>query len=187
MYRILGEAIKSNPVFYLHGTSKESGTENAYYTSAKVATQIYAHRKALKERKKTAGIEGETEYVLTGDGRGKYCLLMVNTKNKEETIRLRIAGRMFAAPIYRTLSCPEEFLDRREIPGDGKFWRQLSWEDTQSGYMTWSNWDASGHKYTPLPSGVEPVCDDLIVKIAPHTVQTVEFQTRKIPKKAENK
>lgn len=187
MYRILGEAIRSNPLFYLHGTSKEQGTTNAYYTSASVATEIYAHRKALKERKATPGIKGEVEYVLAGNGRGKYCLLMVNTKNKEETIRLRIAGRQFAAPIYRTLSCPEEFLDRREIPGDGKFWRQLSWEDTQSGFMTWSNWDAQGHKYTPLPSGVEPVSDDLIVKIAPHTVQSVEFQTRAVPKKAPSK
>lgn len=184
MYRILGEAIKSNPIFYLHGTSKECGTEDTFYTSARVATQIYAHRKAVKERKSSSGVGGEVEYILCGNGRGRYCLLMVNTKNVEETLNLTIAGRQFAAPIYRTLSCPEEFLDRREIPGDGKFWRQLSWEDTQSGYMTWSNWEATGRKYKPLPSGVDPVSEDLVVKIAPHTVQSVEFQTRSVPKES---
>ena len=72
------------------------------------------------------------------------------------------------------------------IGGDGQPWRQISWEDTQSGFATWSNWDSKeskpGHcSYTPLPSGVEPKCDDMIVEIEPHTVQSVEFYVRKTP------
>ena len=51
-----------------------------------------------------------------------------------------------------------------------------------TGFETWSNWDCKGHKYIPLPSGVNPKCDDMFVTIEPHTVQSVEFQTRAKPK-----
>ena len=182
MYRILGEALRDNPLVYQHGTSKEAGTEDSFYTSARVATETYAHRKALKERAESPGVKGEVEYLLAGDGCGRYCLLMVNTKPAAERVRVVIPGRQFAAPTYRALSCPEKYVDSREVPGDGRYWRQVSWEDTQTGFETWSNWDCKGHKYIPLPSGVNPKCDDMFVTIEPHTVQSVEFQTRAKPK-----
>ncbi len=182
MYRILGEAIRLNPIFLAHGTSQEANTEDTFFTSARVATQIYAHRKALKERTKSPGVAGEVEYVISTDGRGRYCLLLVNTKPTAEKIRVTMPGRQFAAPVYRSLTCPARFVDCRAVPGDGQYWRQVSWEDTQSGYATWSNWEAKGHSYTPLPSGVEPKCDDMFVTIEPHTVESVEFYTRAAPK-----
>ena len=194
MYRIYTEAIRNNPVFLMHGTSKECNTEDAFYTSARIGTQVYEYRKQCKERKEPflgifggkRQIEGETEYVVSTDGRGRYCLLMVNTKPEKQTIRVTMPGHQFAAPMYRTLTCPEKYLDCRAVPGEGQPWRQLSWEDTQSGFATWSNWDSKeskpGHcSYTPLPSGVDPKCDDMIVEIEPHTVQSVEFYVRKQP------
>jgi len=35
-------------------------------------------------------------------------------------------AKIFAAPTYRTLSCPEKFLDCRAVPGEGHPWTQLS-------------------------------------------------------------
>ena len=184
MYRIFTEAIRNNPVFLMHGTSKECNTEDTFYTSARIGTQVYAYRKQCKERRPDRRqIAGETEYVVSTDGRGRYCLLMVNTKPEKQVIRVTMPGRQFAAPMYRTLTCPEKYLDCRAVPGDGQPWRQISWEDTQSGFATWSNWDSresekGGCDYTPLPSGVEPKCDDMFIEIEPHTVQSVEFYTR---------
>jgi hypothetical protein len=43
-----------------------------------------------------------------------------------------VKDKIFAAPTYRTLSCPEKFLDCRAVPGEGHPWKQLSWEETQS-------------------------------------------------------
>ena len=194
MYRIFTEAIRNNPVFLMHGTSKACNTEDTFYTSARVATQVYAYRRQCKEREEPflglfggrKQIEGETEYVVSTDGRGRYCLLMVNTKPEKQVIRVTMPGHQFAAPMYRTLTCPEKYLDCRAVPGEGQPWRQVSWEDTQSGFATWSNWDSKeskpGHcSYTPLPSGVEPKCDDMLIEIEPHTVQSVEFYVRKTP------
>ena len=123
--------------------------------------------------------QGGVEYALAGDGRGGYCLLMVNAKKTAERFIVRIPGRQFAAPTYRAMSCPERFVDCREVPGGGRYWLELSWEDTQTGYETWSNWEPQGNTYVPLPSGVNPKCDDMAVSIEPYAVQSVEFMTRK--------
>ena len=183
MYRIFSEAIRSNPLFLMHGTSKEANTEDTFYTSGRVATQVYAYRKACKERMPDRSQpEGETEYVVATDGRGRYCLLMVNTKPVKQTVRVTMRGRQFAAPMYRMITCPERYLDCRAVPGESPMWRQGAWEDSQTGFATWSNWDAHEEngrcRYTRLPSGVEPKCDDMFIEIEPHTVQSVEFYTR---------
>lgn len=151
MYRILGEALRSNPLLYQHGTLKEDGAE--------------------------------IEYLFSGDGRGRYCLLMVNSTPAAARVRVVIPGRQFAAPTYRALSCPEKFVDCREVPGEGRYWHRLSWEDTQTGYETWSNWEPQGNTYVPLPCDVKPKCDDMLVTVEPHTVQSVEFMTRAVPRR----
>ena len=199
MYRILAEAIKGHPIFLEHGTSKEQGTEDSFYTSARVCDQVYARRDALKEgRKPFLGIfggvpevEGEVEWVaaLSAD-KNELCLLMVNSKNEEMSCEVTLKGRQFAAPTYIALSCPAEYVDCRAVPGEGRWWRQVGWEDTQTGYETWTNWEAidGGQRYEPLPSKVRPKCDTLTVRIAPHTVQSVTVRTRGVPKaKAEKK
>lgn len=107
---------------------------------------------------------------LADKRKNDICLLMVNTKSEEVSVEVTSPGREFAAPVYATLSCPEKFLDCREIPGDGKFWRQVSWEDTQMGYDV-----IPIEKY----EGMKPKADKLIITIAPHTVQSVTFMTCK--------
>ncbi len=169
-------------------------TEDAFFTSARVCDQVYARRRALKEGRKpflglfggAPEVEGEVEYVaaLSGDRR-ELCLMMVNTKSDEAEVEVRLRGRQFAAPTYRAVTCPAEHVDDRVIPGEGHHWRQVGWEDAQTGYETWSNWEAldGGQRYEPLPLDYAPKCDVMKVRIAPHTVQSVTVMTRNAPKK----
>ena len=89
---------------------------------------------------------------------------MVNTKSVPETVKVTVKDSRFFAPVYRTLSCPAEYVDCRAIPGDGPVWKQTSWEDTQFGVS-----EIPMEMYQNL----KPDCDVLTVTIAPHTVQTV--------------
>jgi len=177
MYRLLAEGIKTHPILVQHGTSKEAGTEDTFFTSARVCDQVYARRRALKEGKKGPDVPvvtGEVEWVAAlNAGKQELCLMMVNTKNEPETITVRIKDRQFAAPTYRTLSCPEKYVDCRAVPGEGHWWRQVAWEDTQFGYE---------HIRMERYDGLTPACDTLTVTIEPHTVQTVTVMTRTIPK-----
>ena len=181
-YRIYTEAIRTHPLILAHGTSKEANTEDTFFTSARVMDEVYARRRALKEKRTDwlgrpdiPEVKGETEWVtLASANRSELCLLMVNSKPTEETVTVRAEGRQFAAPTYVTLSCPEKFLDCRDVPGDGKPWQQVSWEDTQFGYDV-----VAMEKY----EGMKPACDTLTVTIAPHTVQSVTVMTRNVPKK----
>ena len=175
LYRLYTEAILEHPLFVAHGTSQAMNEEDTFFTSARVTDQVYKRRRAIREGRKSGGflgigadypeVEGEVEYVAAFNAaRDRLCLLMVNTKGTPETCRVTVAGRKFTAPAYRTLSCPAEFVDCRAIPGDGPVWRQMSWEDTQSGGAP-----------TPMEpyNGMKPQCDVMTVSIAPHTVQTV--------------
>lgn len=185
MYRILAEAIKEHPLILRHGTSKEADTEDAFFTSARVMDQVYARRRALKEGRtgrKVPKVEGEVEWVALADARREeLCLLMVNTKSEPATVTLTARGKdhgadvdkEFASPTYRTLSCPEKFLDCRAVPGDGHPWTQLSWEDTQTGYAVIS---------MAPNEGLKPAASSLTVEIAPHTVQSVTVRLRNAPK-----
>lgn len=185
MYRILAEAIKAHPLIQRHGTSKEADTEDAFFTSARVMNQVYARRRALKEGRtgrKVPKVEGEVEWVALADARREeLCLLMVNTKSEPATVTLTArgkdhgadVGKEFASPTYRTLSCPEKFLDCRAVPGDGHPWTQLSWEDTQTGYAVIS---------MAPNEGLKPAASSLTVEIAPHTVQSVTVRLRNAPK-----
>ena len=177
MYRILAEGIKDHPLLLQHGTSKAAGTEDTFFTSARVTDQVYARRRALKEGKRGRSVPkvaGEVEWVAAASAnKGELCLLMVNTKSEAEKVTLTVPGKQFAAPTYRALSCPEKFLDCRDVPGDGKPWTQVSWEDTQNGYDV-----------VPMEQyeGMKPAADSLEIEIGPHTVQTVTVCLRNTPK-----
>jgi len=194
VYRVLAEGILQHPLFFHHGTSKEMDTEDTFYTSARFTDEVYANRRARKEGKGGKGgffggsklpeVKGEVEWIAaTNPNRGELCLLMVNSKNTPETVTVTANGgkdkngnviaKQFAAPTYRTVSCPERFLDCREIPGDAKPWKELSWEETQFGYDV-----VQMEKY----DGMKPASDVLTVTIEPHTVQTVTVAMRNAPK-----
>ena len=176
-YRIYTEAIMQHPLVLAHGTSKEANTEDTFFTSARVADEVYARRRALKERRTNIlgmsdvpEVKGEVEWTaLATVNRGRLCFLMVNSKQTAEAVTVRVPGRQFAAPTYVTLSCPADFLDRRDVPGDGKAWRQLSWEDTQTGF------DVVGME--PYV-GMNPYSDSMTITIEPNTIQSVTVVVR---------
>ena len=172
-YRIITEGMKQCPIVVAYGTSKDPAgkDENSFYTSAKFTDQVYARRRAIKEGKRGSAVpkvDGEVEWVVTTSG-GMYCIIMVNSKQTAEKFTFTVKGRQLAAPNYRTLSCPEKFLDCRDIPGEGHPWKQLSWEDSQCGYTT-----IPMERY----EGMKPKADVLELEIAPNTVQTVTIAVR---------
>lgn len=174
-YRVLAEGILQHPLLVAHGTSKGTD-EDTFYTSARVLDQVYARRRALKEgRENVPAVAGEVEWVAALNARrDDLCLLMVNTKPTVEKVSITVPGRVFAAPAYRALSCPERFLDCRALPGEGRFWSCIGWEDTQFGCDV-----VRMEKY----EGMKPKCDVLTVEIAPHTVQSVTVALKPAPKK----
>ena len=175
LYRLFTEAIMDHPQFLAHGTSKVRDAEDTFFTSARVTDQVYKRRRALIEgtpNDQAPKVEGEVEWVAA-HGSGELCLLMVNTKSTPETFRVTVKDKLFYAPVYRTLSCPEEFVDCRAIPGDGPVWRQASWEETQFGVS---------HIPMEAYANLKPKCDVLTVTIAPNTVQTVSVPLANLPK-----
>ena len=190
VYRIFVETLRECPLLMSHGTSLETDTEDTFFTSARVTDQVYARRNALKEGRKpflglfggVPEVEGEVEWVASLDKPGKharhFCLLMVNTKNVEMTCTVGVKGMQLAAPVYVAVSCPAEHVDDRAVPGEGHWWRQVAWEDTQCGWPQWRQWERKGNRWFPKPETVHPKSDELTVKIAPHTAQSVVFPMR---------
>ena len=188
MYRILTEGIMDHPIILQHGTSKATGTEDTFYTSARVTDEVYRRRRAIREGKRGPGeapeVKGEVEWVALRKDANRnqdateLCLLMVNSKGKPETATLRVKDYFFAVPTYQTVSCPEEFVDCSSVPGDAHPWRELSWEDSQQG-----GFDAIK---MAMYEGIKPKNDELKITVGPHTVQCVTVWMRAVPKPKAN-
>ena len=175
-YRILTEAVIEHPLVMAHGTQACGTTEEGFFASSKFTDQVYKRRRAMKERRKTDGdwpkVEGDVEWVALWNGGSQLCLVMVNSTSRPSSVLLKAKDCEFCAPTYRTVTCPEKFLDCREVPGEAKPWRELAWEDTQTGAMT-----------IPMEpyDGMKPEGGDLTVTIEPHTVQSVAMSIKMDP------
>ena len=174
VYHVIGNALRLNPRLWHHGTSKDMNTEDSFYTSSRVTDQIYAHRQALKAGKKSPGVKGEVEWVaLTSSNNHRLCLVIVNTKQTTEKIKVTVPGKQFAAPTYHIARIKDpKYIDCREVPGEAKLWEELAYEDTQTGY-------AGGGAYEGPKSGF----DCLNVEVGPNCVQSVTVVMRNAPKK----
>ena len=169
VYHVIGNALRLNPRLWHHGTSKDMNTEDSFYTSSRVTDQIYAHRQALKAGKKSPGVKGEVEWVaLTSSNNHRLCLVIVNTKQTTEKIKVTVPGKQFAAPTYHIARIKDpKYIDCREVPGEAKLWEELAYEDTQTGY-------AGGGAYEGPKSGF----DCLNVEVGPNCVQSVTVAMR---------
>ena len=78
------------------------------------------------------------------------------------------------APRAAFFTYPDEETARKSFWGEAKPWKELAWEDTQTGAMT-----------IPMEAydGMKPEGGDLTVTIEPHTVQSVTVQLGNAPKK----
>jgi hypothetical protein len=172
VYHVIGNALRTHPNLWHHGTSKEMDTEDSFYTSARVTDQVYERRKALKAGTKAPEVPGEVEWVALTKG-NELCLVMVNTKSTTEKVNVTVPGREFAAPTYRIVRIKDpKYIDCREVPGEANLWEELAYEDTQTGY-------AGGGAYEGPKSGF----DTLKIEIGPNTVQSVTVVMRNAPKK----
>ena len=170
VYRIIGNAFRTHPLLWHHGTSKDMDTEDSFYTSARVCDQVYAHRRACKEGAKEPDVPGEVEWVALTKG-NELCLVLVNTKQTAEKITVTVPGKQFAAPTYRLVRIKDpKYIDCREVPGEAKLWEEFAYEDTQTGY--------SGVGRSPGP---RPGVDTLEIEIGPNTVQSVTVTMRNAP------
>jgi len=183
VYRIMNQALTTHPLVLSHGTSQAHDTEDIFYTSARFTDQVYARRRAIKEGKTAflglfggvPEVDGELEYMaLVNKQKNRFCLLMVNSKQTSEKVTVRIPGKLFTAPLYRTVSCPAKFLDVRAVPGEGKYWQQLSWEDADHG--------CDVRAMEPYKD-MKPKADTFEVTIEPNTFQSVSCFLRNPPKK----
>ena len=175
VYHVIGNAVRQNPLLWHHGTSKEMDTEDSFYTSSRVTDQIYAYRRGLKEGlgEKAPAVEGEVEWVALTGGNNRLCLVIVNTKQTAQKIKVTVPGKEFAAPTYRIARIKDpKYIDCREVPGEAKLWEEFAYEDTQTGY-------AGGGAYEA------PVADYgvLNVKVEPNSVQSVTVMMRNKPEK----
>ena len=138
---------------------------------------MYAYRRGLKDGlgEKAPAVEGEVEWVaLTGGGGNgnRLCLVIVNTKQTAQKIKVTVPGREFAAPTYRISRIKDpKYIDCREVPGEAKLWEEFAYEDTQTGY-------ANGGAYEGPKSGF----DVLNVEVGPNSVQSVTVVMRNVPK-----
>ena len=172
-YRIIGDAVRACPMLWHHGTSKDMNTEDSFYTSARVTDQVYERRRALKEGKRPPKVKGEVEWVALTRGANQLCLVIVNTKQTTEKIKVTVPGKQFAAPTYRLVRIKDpKYIDCREVPGEAKLWEEFAYEDTQSGY-------SGGGAY----EGPKQACDVLNIEIGPNTLQSVTVVMRNVPKK----
>ena len=173
MMRILAEGLRGHPLLMHHGTSKAQDTEDTFFTSARFTDQVYVRRRAIKEGaepEKAPKVEGEVEWIAAmAPRRNRLCLLMVNSKSEPQKIRLTAPGCTFGAPTYRTMSCPEKYLDFRAVPGEARYWTESAWEDPQQGFA---------YIRMEKNDGIRPKADVLRLEIAPHTVQTITFPVR---------
>ena len=175
VYHVIGSAVRLNPLLWHHGTSKDMNTEDSFYTSSRVIDQVYAYRRALKEGlgKKAPAVKGEVEWVALTDGRNRLCLVIVNTKQTTEKIKVTVPGKQFAAPTYRIARIKDsKYIDCREVPGEAKLWEELAYEDTQTGY-------AGSGAYEGPKSGF----DQLNIEVGPNSVQSVTVVMRNTPVK----
>jgi len=173
VYRIIGNALRTHPLLWHHGTSKEMDTENSFYTSAKVMSDVYKYRVALKERRTNVTVPGEVEWVaLTGGN--ELCLVMVNTKQTPEKVKVTVPGKIFCAPTYKLVRIKDpKYIDCREVPGAAKLWEEFAYEDTQMGPE-----NGGPEVYEKM----QAKCDDLVVEIGPNTLQAVTVVMRNAPK-----
>ena len=175
VYHVIGSAVRLNPLLWHHGTSKDMNTEDSFYTSSRVIDQVYAYRRALKEGlgKKAPAVKGEVEWVALTDGRNRLCLVIVNTKQTTEKIKVTVPGKQFAAPTYRIARIKDpKYIDCREVPGEAKLWEEFAYEDTQTGY-------AGSGAYEGPKSGF----DQLNIEVGPNSVQSVTVVMRNTPVK----
>lgn len=158
LFRLFTEALRLHPIVLDYGSEQggfqSAGCSNTVWSGGSFyGSACGEFRNAVRAGKdKLPQIKSDCEYLITVDkGKTSLALLVVNTKNVASTLMLTAEGYHLCAPDYRIYTCPEEFIDCHEIPGEGKFTRQY------------------GYEANPWPNPPAPY----VVKIPPNSIATV--------------
>lgn len=172
IYRLFCGALRQHPVILSHGTSKETDTENSFYTCTTFYDSLIKRRLDIEAGKKPRDLEGDVEWLALMDkNRSSIAFLMVNTTDKKKSVEIKVAGRALYVPIYRTITCDPELIDCSSVPGEAKPWKTMAWEGKYVKGTRDNGWEWG----TLLP-------ETLIVEIGPNTIQTITIPM-KDPKK----
>ncbi len=71
--------------------------------------------------------------ALVNPSRTSMCLLIANGSNDKLEVPVSCYGYRLLAKTHRFVTCDEEFLCAREVPGEEKPWRRLNWEVPSNG------------------------------------------------------
>ncbi len=136
--RLLAESFRREPLVMDFGSEKygaySEGKSNAVWACSDYYNDVF-HRFRQELRKGKAWDEiapagDDCEYIVTmGKSRRYVTFLAVNYKPTETEFVLRLPLQWNARPHeYRVYSCPEQFLDVNEIPGEPRFTRRLAYQ-----------------------------------------------------------
>ena len=178
IYRYFAAALRRCPVVLAHGDSKGKNTDDSCYDCTRFYGSLMHRRLDIEHGvAEPTNVVGEVEWLALANNRewsraNVLALLMVNSTDRPQKVRVNLEGKVPFQPIYRALTCDAEFLDRSSVPGETKPWRTIAWEAESTVGKRYNGWE-----WGPL----QP--DELIVEIGPKTIQTVTIPLDNAKKK----
>ena len=71
--------------------------------------------------------------ALVNPHRSSLCILVANGTNERLEVPVSCYGYRLLSKTHRFITCDEEFVNMREVPGEEKPWRRLNWEQESDG------------------------------------------------------
>ena len=120
VFRLYNEALLTHPLVMDFGETKNGFQSQGCTNAIWVASQNYSSRKSANCQ----------VLVTMNKSKSSIALLAVNTRSVPAKLVLRPTAKYrLCGPDYRVYSCPEEFLYRHELPGEGKFTKLYGYEE----------------------------------------------------------
>jgi len=175
LFRLYNEALMGHPIILAHGVGGVTEGEERFFAGTRYYDSFVALRKSNEtDPEKLPKIDGSVEWVAAMDpNRSSIALLMVNTTDREQKIRVNVKDRSAIQPLYRTFTCDADKLYAMYVPGENPPWRTMAWEDTMGpGWFM----DRVNGEWGPRR------LDPLTIKIGPNTIQSVTIPIVARPK-----
>ena len=134
LFGLYTHALRSHPLVIDWGTMKHSmrnpGKKGGRVGDAYACSAYYCDPENKGDCQWTA---------LMNPQRNSLCLLLANATDQDLVVPLSVYGHILKTKTYRYVTCEKRYLSAREVPGEAKPWRQVSWEDVHSAGATAPN------------------------------------------------
>ena len=178
LFRLYNEALMRHPIILAHGVGGVTEGEDRFFAGTRYYDSWVALRRSNEtDPAKLPKIDGSVEWVAAMDpGARSIALLMVNTTDRAQSVRVNVKDRSAIQPLYRTFTCDQDKIYAMYVPGENPPWRTMAWEDTMG--PGWFE-DRVNGEWGPRR------LDPLTIKIGPNTIQavTIPIVARPKPKK----